>query len=93
VHSSYSRQRSAAASGVSVFGLEDDAGRAGGVEIVDHWTIGPRAMLDVGGRYERYDYLRDPGLFSPTIHGVAVASGTDGSASPDPRDERARGRS
>jgi hypothetical protein len=24
-------------------------------------------MLDVGGRYERYDYLADPGLFSPTI--------------------------
>jgi hypothetical protein len=67
VHSSYSRQRSAAASGVSVFGLEDDARSAGGVEVVDHWTIGPRAMLDVGGRYERYDYLRDPGLFSPTI--------------------------
>lgn len=67
VHSSYSRQRSAAASGVSVFGIEDDARSAGGVEVVDHWTIGPRAMLDVGGRYERYDYLRDPGLFSPTI--------------------------
>jgi hypothetical protein len=67
VHSSYSRQRSAAANGVSVFGLEDDARSAGGVQVVDHWTIGPRAMLDVGGRYERYDYLRDPGLFSPTI--------------------------
>ena len=67
VHSSYSRQRSAAASGVSVYGLEDDARSAGGVEVVDHWTISPRAMLDVGGRYERYDYLRDPGLFSPTI--------------------------
>jgi hypothetical protein len=66
VHSSYSRQRSAAASGVGVFGLEDDARSAGGVQVVDHWTIGPRAMLDVGGRYERYDYLRDPGLFSPT---------------------------
>src|SRR5688572_29105615 len=24
-------------------------------------------MLDVGGRYERYDYLREPGLFSPTM--------------------------
>jgi hypothetical protein len=67
VHSSYSRQRSAAAGGISVVGLEDDARSAGGVEVVDHWTISPRAMLDVGGRYERYDYLRDPGLFSPTI--------------------------
>ncbi len=67
VHSSYSRQRSAAASGVSVFGLEDDGRSAGGVQVVDHWTISPRAMLDVGGRYERYDYLRDPGLFSPMI--------------------------
>jgi hypothetical protein len=67
VHSSYSRQRSAAVSGVGVFGLEDDARSAGGVRVVDHWTIGPRAMLDVGGRYERYDYLRDPGLFSPAV--------------------------
>ncbi len=67
VHSSYSRQRSAAASGVSVYGIEDDGRSAGGVQVVDHWTISSRAMLDVGGRYERYDYLRDPGLFSPAI--------------------------
>ncbi|MEO5819103.1 MAG: carboxypeptidase-like regulatory domain-containing protein [Vicinamibacteraceae bacterium] len=67
VHSSYSRQRSAAASGISVYGIEDDDRSAGGIQVVDHWTIGSRAMLDVGGRYERYDYLRDPGLFSPTI--------------------------
>ena len=67
VHSSYSRQQSSAASGVSVFGIEDDGRSAGGVQVVDHWTISPRAMLDVGGRYERYDYLRDPGLFSPSI--------------------------
>ena len=67
VHSAYSRQRSAAASGVGVYGLEDDSRSAGAVQVVDHWTIGPRAMLDVGGRYERYDYLVDPGLFSPSI--------------------------
>jgi hypothetical protein len=67
VHSAYSRQRSAAAGGVGVLGLEDDSRSAGGVQVVDHWTIGPRAMLDVGGRYERYDYLRDPGLFSPSM--------------------------
>jgi hypothetical protein len=67
VHSSYSRQRSAAASGIRVFGIEDDDRSAGGVQVVDHWTISPRLMLDVGGRYARYDYLRDPGLFSPTV--------------------------
>ena len=38
-----------------------------GSQIVDHWTLGSRALLDVGGRYERYDYLEDPGLFSPEI--------------------------
>jgi hypothetical protein len=65
VHSSYSRQRSAAANGVGVYPLEDDGRSAGGVQVVDHWTISPHAMLDIGGRYERYDYLRDPGLFSP----------------------------
>lgn len=67
VHSSYSRQRSAAASGISVYGIEDDDRSAGGVQVIDHWTISPRFMLDVGGRYARYDYLRDPGLFSPTV--------------------------
>jgi hypothetical protein len=66
VHSSYSRQTSAAANGVGFYPLEDDARSAGGVQVVDHWTIAPHAMLDIGGRYERYDYLRDPGLFSPT---------------------------
>ena len=67
VHSSYSRQTSAAANGVGVYGLEDDGRSAAGVAVIDHWTISPRAMVDVGGRYERHDYLRDPGLFSPTI--------------------------
>jgi len=66
VHSSYSRQRSPDAEGVGVFGFEDGRS-AGGVAVVDHWTISPRAMLEVGGRYERYDYLIDPGLFSPAI--------------------------
>jgi carboxypeptidase family protein len=66
VHSSYSRQRSAEADGTGLYGIED--GRSvGGVAVVDHWTISPRAMLEVGGRYERYDYLLDPGLFSPAI--------------------------
>jgi hypothetical protein len=67
VHSSYSRQRSAAASGISVYGIEDDDRSAGGVQVVDHWTISPRFMLELGGRYARYDYLRDAGLFSPTV--------------------------
>ena len=68
VHSSYSRQtlgRRPAASASS--GSRTTRRSAGGVQVVDHWTLGPRAMLDVGGRYERYDYLSDPGLFSPTI--------------------------
>jgi hypothetical protein len=67
VHSSYSRQTTAGAGGVNIFGLEEDARSAGGVQIVDHWTLGPRALLDLGGRYERYDYLKDPGLFSPQL--------------------------
>jgi len=72
VHSSYSRQTTAGASGINIVGLEDDARSAGGVQIVDHWTLTPRAMVDLGGRYERYDYLQDPGLFSPQLT-VALA--------------------
>jgi hypothetical protein len=67
VHSSYSRQTTAGASGVNIVPVEDDARSAGGVQIVDHWTLTPRAMVNLGGRYERYDYLQDPGLFSPQL--------------------------
>ncbi len=36
------------------------------------WTLSPRALVTVGGRYEYFDYLNDSALFSPSI-AVAVS--------------------
>lgn len=44
-----------------------------GVYAFDRWTIRPGVMLDYGLRLDRYDYLAEPELVSPTVGGrVAV---------------------
>ena len=68
VHSSYSRQRSGGGQRrqrLRPRGRRPQRRRRRRSSITGRSA--PRAMLDVGGRYERYDYLRDPGLFSPAI--------------------------
>ena len=32
---------------------------------LDRWTVSPGVSFEYGGRYARYDYLAQPGLFSP----------------------------
>jgi hypothetical protein len=46
---------------------EDSSRNAGGVQVYDRWTLTSRALITYGGRYEHYDYLDRPGLFSPSI--------------------------
>ena len=38
---------------------------SGEVYAVDRWSFGDGVSFDYGGRYARYDYLSDPGQFSP----------------------------
>ena len=43
----------------------DGSRNVGGVQVADRWTLSPRALVTVGGRYEYFDYLSDAALFSP----------------------------
>lgn len=74
VGSSYSRQRYDGANPVALAAFRDESGsrNVGGVHVYDRWTLSHRALLTYGGRYEHYDYLDKPGLFSPSIS-LAVA--------------------
>lgn len=40
---------------------------AGEVYAFDTWTLGTRGSVNYGGRYARYDYLSQSGLFSPRV--------------------------
>lgn len=68
VNSSYTRQRyhGANPSALAVF-REDTSRNAGGVQVYDRWTLSSRALLTYGGRYDHYDYLDKPGMFSPSV--------------------------
>jgi hypothetical protein len=67
VRSSYSRQRYAGGNAAVLAAFDDESRNVGGVQVTDHWTISPRALLTVGGRYEHYDYLRAADLLSPSL--------------------------
>ena len=67
VRSAYSRQRYEGANAAALAAFADESRNVGGVQISDHWTLSPRALLTVGGRYEHYDYLRAADLFSPSV--------------------------
>jgi hypothetical protein len=67
---SYSSQRLAATTTATHFALEraqpgDRA--AGSIYGAARFIVAPRLLIDYGGRYARYDYLRGGGLFSPNL--------------------------
>jgi hypothetical protein len=67
---SYSSQRLAATTTAARFAIErtqpgDRA--AGSVYGAARFTVTPRLLIDYGGRYARYDYLRGGGLLSPNL--------------------------
>jgi hypothetical protein len=68
VTSSYTRQRYHGANPAVLAAFREDNSRnAGGVQIYDRWTLTSRVLLTYGGRYDHYDYLDNPGLFSPSV--------------------------
>jgi TonB dependent receptor/Carboxypeptidase regulatory-like domain len=67
LRSTYSRQRYEGANASVLAVFADESRNVGGVSISDHWTLTPRALVTVGGRYEHYDYLRAADLFSPSL--------------------------
>jgi hypothetical protein len=68
VASSYTRQRYHGANPAALAVFREDTSRnAGGVQVYDRWTLSSRVLLTYGGRYDHYDYLDNPGLFSPSV--------------------------
>jgi len=55
------------------YGTASSSRGVAGVYASDHWSVGPGLVLDYGVRVDRYDYLAQPELISPSIGGrVAV---------------------
>jgi hypothetical protein len=44
-----------------------DSRSVGGLRVTDRWQLGPALEIDYGIRFERYDYLARPNLFSPRV--------------------------
>ena len=62
---SYSTQEYQGGNPLALAAVSDGNRNVGEVYAVDRWTIGPGVSFEYGGRYARYDYLAQPGVFSP----------------------------
>jgi hypothetical protein len=67
VGSSFARQRYEGANPIALAAFREGARNVGGVRVFDRWTFSSRAMVTYGARYDHYDYLAKPGLFSPSV--------------------------
>lgn len=64
---SYSAQEYQGGNPLALAALTDGSRNVGEIYAVDRWTVGPGVSFEYGGRYARYDYLAQPGLFSPRV--------------------------
>jgi len=62
---SYSTQEYQGGNPAALAAVSDGSRNVGEIYALDRWTVGPGVSFEYGGRYARYDYLQDPGLFSP----------------------------
>lgn len=62
---SYSTQEYQGGNPLALAAVSDGSRNVGEVYALDRWTVGPGVSFEYGGRYARYDYLAQPGLFSP----------------------------
>jgi hypothetical protein len=62
---SYSTQAYQDANPLALAVMTDGSRNVGEVSAVDRWSPGAGVSFEYGGRYARYDYLTDPGQFSP----------------------------
>ena len=62
---SYSTQEYQGGNPLALAAVSDGNRNVGEVYAVDRWTIGSGVSFEYGGRYARYDYLAQPGMFSP----------------------------
>jgi hypothetical protein len=72
---SFARQRYDGGNAAALAAIGDGGRVAGSIYGYDNWRLGP-ATVTYGGRYDRYDYLQDRGLLSPSASvGVKVGGG------------------
>ncbi len=62
---SFARQRYDGGNAAALAAIGDGGRVAGSIYGYDHWRLGP-AVVTYGGRYDRYDYLQERGLLSPS---------------------------
>jgi len=62
---SYSTQEYQGGNPLALAAVSDGNRNVGEVYAVDRWTVGSGVSFEYGGRYARYDYLAQPGMFSP----------------------------
>ena len=62
---SYSTQEYQGGNPLALAAVKDGDRNVGEVYAIDRWTVGSGVTFEYGGRYARYDYLAQPGVFSP----------------------------
>lgn len=62
---SYSTQEYQGGNPLALAAVSDGSRNVGEVYALDRWNVSPGVSFEYGGRYARYDYLAQPGLFSP----------------------------
>ena len=73
---SYSTQEYLGGNPAALAAVTEGSRNVGELYAFDKWKITRAVTVDYGGRYAHYDYLEDPGVFSPRL-GLTV-EGTDG---------------
>jgi hypothetical protein len=68
---SYSTQEYQGGNPAALAAVTDGSRNVGEVYAFDRWTLSRAVSVEYGGRYTRYDYLKDRGLLSPRL-GVTV---------------------
>jgi hypothetical protein len=63
----YSTQEYQGGNPLALAAVSDGNRNVGEVYALDRWTVGQGVTVEYGGRYARYDYLVEPGLFSPRV--------------------------
>ncbi len=63
----YSTQEYQGGNPLALAAVSDGNRNVGEIHALDRWIVGTGVTVEYGGRYARYDYLVQPGLFSPRV--------------------------
>ena len=63
----YSTQEYQGGNPLALAAVSDGNRNVGEIYALDRWTVSEGVTVEYGGRYARYDYLVEPGFFSPRV--------------------------